>query len=149
MFSIPKHGWVDISIGDWSDRSSYLTDPHLDMLDAFITLYGSYNPGAVYCDAEGWEYIIVISFNDIFIIEQKDEDKLITLDVRTRDLCEEVIADIEGHLKDWSMWSYSVDNEEDRVKDENEIKEKLAKLREVLAEYDNRRNCAKQVLKNE
>ena len=68
MFSVPKHGWVEISIGNWSDRSSYLTDPHLDILDAFITLYSTYNPGAVYCDAEGWEYIIVISFNDIFII---------------------------------------------------------------------------------
>lgn len=138
MFSIPKHGWVNISIGNWSDRSSYLTNPHLDMLDAFITLYGSYNPGAVYCDAEGWEYIIVISFNDVFVIEQKDENKLITLDVRTRDLCEEVIKDIEEHLYQWSCWSYYIDKEEERLKDEKIIKEKIAKLRKVLEDYDNR-----------
>ena len=139
MFSVPKHGWVEISIGNWSDRSSYLTDPHLDILDAFITLYSTYNPGAVYCDAEGWEYIIVISFNDIFIIEQKDNDKLITLDVRTRDLMEEVIKDIEEHLYEWSCWSLNVDSEEDRLKEENKIKEKLSKLREVVVEYDKRR----------
>ena len=143
MFSIPKHGWVNLSIGDWSDRSSYLTDPHLDMLDAFITLYSTYNPGAVYCDAEGWEYIIVISFYDIFIIEQKDEDKLITLDVRTRDLCEEVMNDIEEHLYDWSLWSYHVDDEEQRVKDENKIKEKLETLKIVLSNYDNRHKRVK------
>ena len=143
MFSIPKHGWVNLSIGDWSDRSSYLTDPHLDMLDAFITLYSTYNPGAVYCDAEGWEYIIVISFNDIFVIEQKDEDKLITLDVRTRDLCEEVMNDIEEHLYDWSLWSYHVDDEEQRVKDENKIKEKLETLKIVLSNYDNRHKRVK------
>ena len=143
MFSRPKHGWVNLSIGDWSDRSSYLTDPHLDMLDAFITLYSTYNPGAVYCDAEGWEYIIVISFNDIFVIEQKDEDKLITLDVRTRDLCEEVMNDIEEHLYDWSLWSYHVDDEEQRVKDENKIKEKLETLKIVLSNYDNRHKRVK------
>ena len=143
MFSIPKHGWVNLSIGDWSDRSSYLTDPHLDMLDAFITLYSTYNPGAVYCDAEGWEYIIVISFYDIFVIEQKDEDKLITLDVRTRDLCEEVMNDIEEHLYDWSLWSYHVDDEEQRVKDENKIKEKLETLKIVLSNYDNRHKRVK------
>lgn len=140
MFSVPKHGWVNISIGDWSDRSSYLTDPHLDILDAFITLYSTYNPGAVYCDAEGWEYIIVISFNDIFVIEQKDADRLLTLDVRTRDLMEEVIKDIEEHLYDWSCWSLNVSNDADRVKEEEKIKNKIAKLREVVVEYDKRRN---------
>ena len=138
MFSVPKHGWVELTIDDWSDRSSYLTDPHLDMLDAFITLYSTYNPGAVYCDAEGWEYIIVISFNDVFVIEQKDEDKLITLNVRPRDLCEEVMNDIESHLYEWSLWNYIVESEENRITAENEIKEKLVKLRDVLKEYDNR-----------
>ena len=139
MFSVPKHGWVNISIGDWSDRSSYLTDPHLDILDAFITLYSSYNPGAVYCDAEGWEYIIVISFNDIFVIEQKDEDKLLTLDVRTRELMEEVIKDIETNIYEWSCWSLNVHSDEDRVIEENKIKDKISKLREVVSEYDKKR----------
>lgn len=138
MFSVPKHGWVDITLGDWSDRASYLTNPHIDMLDAFITLYRSYNPGAVYCDAEGWEYIIVISFNDIFVIEQKDDNILHTFDFRTRDLCEQVIGDIEGHLYDWSLWSYLVEDEEERVKEEIKIKEKIAELRSVLSDYDNR-----------
>lgn len=138
MFSIPKHGWVNISIGDWSDRSSYLTNPHLDILDAFITLYSTYNPAAVYCDAEGWEYIIVISFNDIFVIEQKDDNVLYTFDIRTRDLCEEVMKDIEEHLYEWSCWSYRIGDEEERLEDENEIKEKLSKLRKTLEDYDNR-----------
>lgn len=140
MFSIPKHGWVNITIGDWSDRASYLTNPHLDILDAFITLYSTYNPGAVYCDAEGWEYIIVIHFNDVFVIEQKDDNVLHTFDIRTRDLCEEVIKDIESHLYEWSLWDYCVEDEKGRMENENTIKEKITKLRSVLDNYDNKRN---------
>ena len=141
MFSVPKYGWVNISIGDWSDRASYLTDPHLDMLDAFITLYKGRNPGAVFCDAEGWDFIIVISFNDVFVIEQKDEPKLYNfdaLDIRIRALCEEVIEDIEGHLYEWSLWDFNVEDEATRVKSEEKIKSKLSELREALEDYDNR-----------
>ena len=121
MFSIPKHGWVDISIGDWSDRSSYLTDPHLDMLDAFITLYGSYNPGAVYCDAEGWEYMIVLDHYAVHIIESKDSYKLYTIEKNIEDLAKECYYDILNNINEWSKW----DTDE---MTENEIKSNRAKI---------------------
>ena len=63
---------------------------------------------------------------------------MITLNVRPRDLCEEVMNDIESHLYEWSLWNYIVESEENRITAENEIKEKLVKLRDVLKEYDNR-----------
>ena len=53
-------------------------------------------------------------------------------------MCEEVIKDIEEHLYQWSCWSYYIDKEEERLKDEKIIKEKIAKLRKVLEDYDNR-----------
>lgn len=143
MFSIPKHGWVNISIGDWSDRSSYLTDPHLDTLDALIQFFRNNTPTAIHCDAEGWEYLIVFNWYEIFVIEQKDENKLFSFDINVRDFANEVIKDIEEHLYDWSLWSYSVSEEKDRKDAENEIKSKLDELKLVLSDWDMRHKRVK------
>ncbi len=136
MLSVPKHGWVNISIGDWSDRASYLTEVHLDILDALINLFGNRKVSSVYCDAEGWEYIIVFDFYNIYIIEDKEENpKLYHFDMSAKGLAEEVYKDISEHLYDWSLWSYDVEDEEKRIKCENEIKEKLELLDIALTKF--------------
>ena len=50
-------------------------------------------------------------------------------------LAEEVYKDISEHLYDWSLWSYDVEDEEKRIKRENEIKEKLELLDIALTQF--------------
>ena len=136
MLSIPKHGWVNISIGDWSDRASYLTDVHIDILNALINLLQNRKVSSVYCDAEGWEYIIVFDFYRVYIIEDKEEEpKLYHFDMSVKDLAIEVYKDIKENLYAWSLWDYIVENEEKRLEHEKDINEKLVALDAAIKSF--------------
>ncbi|AMN31145.1 hypothetical protein [Clostridium perfringens] len=39
MLGTPKHGWVDINIGNFEGRGSYLDDVAMNFLNAFISSY--------------------------------------------------------------------------------------------------------------
>ena len=133
MLSIPEYGWVNISIEDWEDRASYLTDPHLDLIDAFITLFNDKKITAVNFDAEGWEYKIVFDFYSVYIIDEKeDKPKLYRFDHSATMLAEELYKDISQNLYAWSVWDCVIEKEEDRIKNENIIKEKLEALKSAI-----------------
>lgn len=132
MLSIPKHGWVNLSIGDWEDRASYLTDVPNDLLDALIEKLNNWKPVCVSFDAEGWEYILVIDSFTVHVIESEDEHKLYSFDISAKELAEEVYKDISENLNAWSWWDYATDTEEQRLKEEENLKKKLKALRKAL-----------------
>lgn len=141
MLSVPKHGWVNITIGDWTDRASYLTDVHLDILDALILHFENYVPACAKCDAEGWEYIIVFDHTETHIITDKAESddishKYMVFNIPVRALAEEVYSDILANIRDWSEWNldFSANSDAFRQNEEQKIRCKLAQLRELLNE---------------
>lgn len=139
MFSIPKHGWVTLTINDWSDRASYLTDVPQDILEGCIAfLKNPARPVSVSFDAEGWEYILIIDHYNTYVIESKDEEKLYHFERSGIKLIEEIYKDISDNLYDWSLWSFDSDRDGQREKDEKEIKCLLEMLRESLDAYHNR-----------
>lgn len=136
MLSIPKYGWVNLSIGDWSDRASYLTNVSFDILEAFINLLQNRKVSSVSFDAEGWEYIIVFDFYDVYIIENKEEEpKLYHFDISAVSLAEEVYKDMKDNVYAWSLWDYGTQSEEDRLVEEKKLKEKLENLRLVIDKF--------------
>lgn len=137
MLSVPMHGWVDITIGDWSDRASYLTDLPCDLLDALITKLQNWIPTCISCDAEGWEYIIVFDSHNIHIIESKDDFSLISIEKSIREVAEEVYNDISEHVYEWSLWNYDTEDEEKRISNERVLEEKLILLRNTLDRRNN------------
>lgn len=132
MLSKPEYGWCDISICDWKDRASYLTDPHLDLLDAFIGLFKSRKSQVVDCDAEGWEYKIVIDFFEVHIIESKEGYKYYSFDIGAGYLASELIKDIEKNIEEWSKWDYCGDSEEDYLSAKKRLKYKINLLKKFL-----------------
>lgn len=121
MLSTPEYGWCDITIGDWSDRVSYLTNFPIDLLDGILNILKSGKPSVVYCDAEGWEYMIVLDHYAVHIIESKDSYKLYTIEKNIEDLAKECYYDILNNINEWSKW----DTDE---MTENEIKSNRAKI---------------------
>ena len=139
MLSVPQYGWVDISIEDWKDRASYLTDVPHDLLDKFNNMFEKHgSPVAVGFDAEGWEYIIVFDWYTTYIIESKDTEKLYVFDKCFIEFAEEVYDDISSHIVEWSNWDYNVESEEIRLNEEKVLKEKLNKLRMNIDSYKKR-----------
>ena len=122
MFTIPKHGWVNLQINDLSKRASYLTDIPNDCLDAFIYALQNNAPTVVFFDAEGWDFHLVTSYYQSYIIVDKDDTKLYVIEKNILELARELYEDINNNLNDWLNW----DMKEDETKEERrENKERL------------------------
>lgn len=135
MFSTPGCGWVNITIGDWTDRASYLTDPHIEILKSLINKYKNYTPATIKCDAEGWEYLIVIDDYDVFIIDDKNDDIDYTyrhFDINSKKLSQEVIEDIERDIDAWANWSYNEETPEELEKNKKELLKLIKELRDLI-----------------
>ena len=116
MLSKPHGGWSTITIGDWSDRCSYLTDVPYDLTGALETAIRTHKTTLATFDAEGWEYTIVFEWLYTHIITNKDgEHKLYTFEIGRDQIAAELIKDIRENLDGWACW---VDFDRHRMSDD-------------------------------
>lgn len=128
MLSKPVHGWSDITIGDWSDRCSYIDDVPFMLLEAIEESCRVNKPVAVKFDAEGWDYIIVFDQFETHIITTNPNDidtyfgnfDYHTIEVDRDELAKELISDIRKYIDHWTKWDGYCENAayvEERKKD--------------------------------
>lgn len=101
MLSRPEDGWSEISIGNWSDRCSYLTDVAVDLLEAVLRAYQTGSVQAVEIEAEGYVYIIVFGSWEIYVITVGESNALTTIDATIDDVAEQLVRDVKKNLADW------------------------------------------------
>jgi hypothetical protein len=70
MIGKPQFGWSHITIGEWSDRISYLDDVPFELLRTLIRGCKEHRPQCLKFDAEGYEYILVFEWHNVFVIYQ-------------------------------------------------------------------------------
>lgn len=104
MLATPNAGWSRITIGDWSDRCSYLDDVPFKLLEAMEEACRENKPVSVKFEAEGWWYLIVFDDFWTYIIEECDETKLYKVEIDRDKLAKELIADIRIDIDEWTMW---------------------------------------------
>lgn len=121
MLSKPKYGWSTITIGDWSDRCSYLTDVPFQLLEAMCDSCKNHKPAAETFDAEGWDYTIIFDWLEIHIIISKDSFELKTIEINRDELAKELVEDIRNNIDEWASWI-----------DYGDIDEKRKQLRKEL-----------------
>lgn len=134
MLSVPKNGWVKISLNDWEDRASYLTDVHFDILDSLICFLKKRKSLVVYCDAEGWEYYIIFDWFSTYILTLKDTTEVNIIDKCIEDIAKEVYEDISKNIDAWSMWDLDTD-EKIIKKNKDRISRKLKVLKSLIEKY--------------
>ena len=122
MLSEPKHGWSAITIGNWTDRCSYLDDVPFLLLKGLEKSCRTHRPVAAKFDAEGWEYIIVFDWIESYIITDKcGKPQLISVPVGRDNIAKELVSDIRKNIDGWSAWidygDMPVDEREKRKKD--------------------------------
>jgi len=122
MLAEPKYGWSKITIGDWSDRCSYLDDVPFLLLESIEEACRTGNPAVSKFDAEGWEYLIVFDLFETHIITEVDDGYvLVTEEVKLKSIAEELVQDIRRDLDGWSVWTdyggMSEDEADERKKD--------------------------------
>lgn len=119
MLDKPRDGWSHITIGEWSERCSYIDDVPFMLLEALEQSCRTDKPVAVQFDAEGFEYIIVFDWLETHIISDKDGHWTYTTITADRDvLAHQLIVDILADLEDWAAWGSITDDEcNERMKD--------------------------------
>ncbi len=130
MLSNPGCGWSDITIGEWSDRCSYLDDVPFGILKGLEESCRTHNPVAVKLDAEGWEYIIVFNEQETHIITDKNGDyALTTVEIGSDELAKQAVSDILRDIDGWSAWIDYGDMSDD---EKGKRKKELLALCELL-----------------
>lgn len=138
MLVNPHAGWVTITLGDFIDRASYLTNVPEDCLDALAYGIENRKPVAVWFDAEGWEYTITFTYDETYIVRQDDEAKheLFVIDKSIEQIAKEVISDIERDYDAWLKWDLDL-----YMESKVEIPEKLKKLKSLVKEKEIYKTC--------
>ena len=132
MLDTPKHGWSVITIGNWSDRCSYLTDVPFQLLKAMECSCRECKPISVRFDAEGWEYIIVFDWFCTHIISEKSNEDgfdYFSIDINRDELAKELIIDIRKNINKWAIWTDYGNMSEDEI---SERKKDLLVLCDIL-----------------
>ena len=105
MLSRPIIGWSKITIGNWSDRCSYIDDVPFMLLEAMEESCRINKPVSVRIDAEGWDYIIVFDqFTTHIISEITDDYTYYSVDIDRDELAKELISDIRRDIDGWCEW---------------------------------------------
>lgn len=133
MLTKPDHGWTNLQIGQFSERASYLTDVPNDCLDAFIYALQNKVPITVFFDAEGWDFHLVASYYQSYVIVDKDDAKMFAFDKTVLELAKELYEDINNNFDSWVNWESYDDDDTD---EEKEIKTEtlVAKLNQLNIE---------------
>lgn len=120
MLEKPEHGWSTITLGEWSDRCSYVDDVPYMLLDAVLSVLRTWRPAVVEFDAEGYGYVVGFTTYYTFSVSDRGEEKkeFSAVDRDIESLAAELCKDIKSNIDDWASW---MDDEqyvvEDRKKD--------------------------------
>ena len=160
MLGKPEHGWADITVGkEIIGRASYLTDPVLDCLNAFLQYFkdGNVLPFGVEFDAEGYSFGITEFDKSLYIISNDTNDAVPvlkeinpeTFGLASFSSSREIIAclatkcvkDIESDFDGWVHWFTYIDgsDKDDAVffqHRKEELESKLLQLKDVLGKLE-------------
>lgn len=131
MISNPKYGWCDFDLGDFHGHPSYITSVATDLLEAsYNYAFGKSNHITIRFDEEGSYFILLADCYDCYIIEQKDEDTLHSIDIGIKDLIREIVRDIESDIDTWAAFGIFDDleikvNKKWMINTIKELKEKV------------------------
>ena len=110
MISEPKCGWCNFKLGNFIGYpSGYMTDVVQDLLDTFINFYKNRASTAVF-DEEGSYFTLLLTYNGIYIIEEKEKAKLFDFsELDIDELASELINDIMSDFDNWVSFSREYD----------------------------------------
>lgn len=116
MLKKPQGGWSTITIGDWSERCSWLDDVPFIMLGLFdaALMFPMIDVSALF-DAEGYSYRVVIRseygqqdlLRDVVVVTEEEDDitcNSTNFDINLLESYQELVNDIRENIDDWSKW---------------------------------------------
>jgi hypothetical protein len=103
----------------------------IDCLNAFIYALKNNVPATIFFDAEGWDYYLVSTWCDSYIILNKDKTTVVVIEKDYIQLAKELVQDILKYYDEWVKWDYC-DTEKEIDDRKNLINDKLSRLEKLI-----------------
>lgn len=147
MLNNPKNGWSTFTIKDFTGTPSYLTNAARDLLLAFYHYY-KYGSGTAAFDEEGSEFILILSDDACYVIEEKDELILHDFsDFSVLDLAKEAVSDISSCIDEWALFGaccLSKAEQKESLDSVVECKEEIICLLDTVKKYISQKENTKE-----
>lgn len=115
MLDAPFHGWVQVTIGPFSEPASYLENTPVDLLKGILNCLNKRKTKyIIHIDSEGYDSKIKFFDDYIEIKTDKERDygfNKIIVSKNIKEVAEEVIQDIENHFDEFCKWNPEADME--------------------------------------
>lgn len=133
MINKTGHGWAKVTIGDFCDYASYITDVPNEILDALINLFKTNCPQCVYFDGEGSDFYVVFDKWEVFVIDTFRKLTYVELDIGQK-IFNEILDDIKNNIDIWAEWNPSADDlSESEISEERDnLFRKIEELEKLL-----------------
>ena len=132
MLETPRYGWSALTIGEWSDRISYLDDAAYMLLETLIKSYETEEPQTVEFDAEGWDWSLSFDGERATVITEKDELETIHLDMSKTEIAKALLADLRRDITPWADFVYEDLAEEELKAREDALRTLCDKLESLI-----------------
>ena len=141
MLSNANCGWCDFDLCGFHATPSYLTDIPFDLTECFIN-YLIQKQSVCSFDCEGSEFMLVLSYNDAYIINNAELVEVYKLDIHPLEIAQMFIDDTTKNLEDWVVWDCAFfHDEEDKEERRDSIIRGLKIIEAGLANKAGRSSC--------
>lgn len=132
MLSRPFAGWTNFTIGEFTFPASYLTNVHVDFINALTVALRDDISTVVVLDGEGegdCEIVFNTYHNTVsaihFVPGSDIKTETVFWDMSILSIAKEFVIDIENYKHEWENWGYSDEKEYFNLEElKNIIKEK-------------------------
>lgn len=101
IFGIPRYGWCDFQLGNFTANLSYLTDVMYDTLEMCLA-YLQTGGGTVQYDREDeGTFTLVLTWNGVAILDKNLPEKVRSIDIEPEEFCQQALAD---YYQDSAAW---------------------------------------------
>lgn len=133
ILSNPKFGWASVDLGKFKGCVSYLNDIAFEWLEALKVAIENNTIATLYGDEEGSNFYIVLDNYYGFVVEFREETKVIDIDYGIIDFAQELCKAIKTDIKGWANFCEFEDYSEVKLKEkENELLELIADIKESI-----------------
>ena len=101
IFGIPRYGWCDFQLGNFTANLSYLTDVMYDTLEMCLA-YLQTGGGTVQYDREGeGTFTLVLTWNGVAILDKNLPEKVRSIDIEPEEFCQQAL---DCYYKNSTSW---------------------------------------------
>lgn len=135
MLSKPEYGWSTLTIRDFTADVSDLEDIPFRWLKTALFGMKNYVPVTWHINEEGSDCHIVIFDFMVYIIADRDDITLCSYEIKSCEMIQELVDDMETYFEEWTMWDPYRPFEDNYSRRRVELRTLIEEVKDALQQY--------------